>query len=154
MREIITAKKIAIVSVKLIKEKGFLYKDRRCETPEAGYNLFANLVEDRADECLAVACLNIKNEPVNISVIQIGTIGKSLAIPRSIVRNALLSNASSVIVCHNHPSGDPMPSKKDVEFTQSLDKACKLMQINLLDHLIIGFGGQFISLRREKLGIG
>ncbi|KRL38356.1 JAB domain-containing protein [Liquorilactobacillus uvarum] len=133
------SKGVSVVSIKLIKEGSFLYEKRKCTTSQAAYGLFSSFIEDKANEQLVVAALNVKEEPVNISTVHIGTILSSMAIPRDVVRTAILSNAPSIIVVHNHPSGDTTPSKADISFTQELYKACELLQIKLLDHLIIGF---------------
>ena len=63
-------------------------------------------------------------------------------------------NAPSVIVVHNHPSGDPTPSPEDVAITRDLVKAGKLLSIELLDHVVIGSGGRFVSLNQKGLGFG
>ncbi|KRL02380.1 hypothetical protein FC81_GL000723 [Liquorilactobacillus capillatus DSM 19910] len=62
-----------------------------------------------------------------------------------------MSNAPSIIVAHNHPSGDITPSKADISFTQELYKVCELLQIKLLEHLIIGFGGSYLSMKSKDI---
>lgn len=146
----IPAKRVDYVSVKLVKESSFLYKDRVCNSTTGAYQLFSELIEDKPDEHLAVACLNTKLEPVNVAVLSIGSVTQANVYCRSVIRNALLSNAISVIVAHNHPSGNVTPSKNDVAFTKRLAKACAFMGINLLDHLVIGADGDFTSLKSEE----
>lgn len=85
-----------------------------------------------------IICLDNKNMPINYSLIAKGTINLSLIDPKTIFKTILLSNASSFIMVHNHPSGDPTPSEKDFEITYTLKKASKLLDINFLDHIIIG----------------
>lgn len=144
-------KRVSIVSIQLVKKDSFLYEKCKCTTPKAAYELFSNFIENKANEQLMVATLNIKGEPVNISTVHIGTISRSIAIPRDVIRTAILSNASSVIVAHNHPSGETTPSKEDISFTRDLYQACELLQIKLLDHLVIGFGGEYLSMRAENM---
>lgn len=144
------AKRVSCVSVKLVKEGGFLYKDRVCDTSLSAYNLFAKIIEDKPDEHLIVACLNAKSEPVNVSIISIGSVTEAQVFARSVIRNALLSNSTSVIIAHNHPSGDPTPSKQDINFTKELKQACDYMRIRFFDHLIIGSSEKFISLREQR----
>ena len=72
-----------------------------------------------------------------------GTLSQTSIDCRTVLRNSLLVNASSVILLHNHPSGDPRPSQQDIHFTDRLNKACSLMDIKLLDHIVVGENGYF-----------
>jgi DNA repair protein RadC len=69
-----------------------------------------------------------------------------------VLRPAIRENAPSIIVAHNHPSGDPTPSPEDVSVTRDLVAAGKLLDIGVLDHLVIGSGGNFVSLKERRLG--
>lgn len=82
--------------------------------------------------------LNSKLIPLDQQMLSKGTIDHTAIDCRTVLRNALLLNASSFILLHNHPSGDPNPSKEDISFTDKLRKACSLIDINLLDHIIVG----------------
>ncbi|MFT9096949.1 JAB domain-containing protein [Liquorilactobacillus sp.] len=86
-----------------------------------------------------------------MSTVHIGTIPRSIAVPRNVIRTAILSNASRVIVAYNYPSGETTTSKEDINFTRGLYQACKLLQIKLLDHLVIGLGGEYLSMRAENM---
>lgn len=142
-------KRVNIVSVSLVRESSFLYEPRRCSSAVSAYQLFAPFVEDKDREHVVIAGLNTKHEPTIISVVHIGSVNQSIAIPRDILKPLLLSNAVSCIVCHNHPSSDPRPSANDIQFTKKLRSCCELLNIELLDHLIIGFEGNYLSLRAE-----
>ncbi|MGG5342086.1 JAB domain-containing protein [Enterococcus sp. AZ192] len=142
-------KRVAIVSLELVKEASTFYAARTCTSPQAVYELFAPFIETKDREHLVVAGLNVKNEPTAIQVVHIGTINQSLAFPRDILKMALLSNSVSICVGHNHPSGSVTASLSDIEFTAKLEKACRLLQINLQDHLIIGSGGKYLSMKAE-----
>lgn len=72
-----------------------------------------------------------------------GTLTQTSIDCRTVLRNALLVNAASLILLHNHPSGDPRPSTQDIHFTERLKNACYLMDVQLLDHIIIGEDGFF-----------
>lgn len=147
----IVKKRVNVVSLQLIKESSFLYKPRKCSSPEDSYQLFSQFIEKEATEHLLVACLNTKGEVVNISTVHVGSVNQSLAVPREIVETALLSNALSIIICHNHPSGSTMPSENDLRFTESMKNACMLLQINLFDQLIISANGDYLSMKQEGL---
>ena len=143
-------KLVSLVSLQLVKEKGFLFEPRTCLSSMSAYQLFAPFIRDKATEHLMVACLNAKGEVVNISIVHIGAVNQSLAVPREIIKVALLSNAISIVVSHNHPSGST-PSQQDIDFTQKLAKACEMLQITLHDHLIISANGDYLSMKAEGL---
>lgn len=142
-------KRVNVVSLQLIKESSFLYKPRKCSSPEDAYELFSQFIEKKATEHLVVACLNTKGEVVNISTVHIGSVNQSLAVPREIVKTALLCNAVNIIVAHNHPSNSTEPSREDRRFTKNLLDACQLLQIGLRDHIIIAADGNYSSMRRD-----
>ncbi|MEN9404747.1 MAG: hypothetical protein RL091_3450 [Verrucomicrobiota bacterium] len=82
--------------------------------------------------------LNRKNRPLGRHMVTLGTATSSLAAPREVFRGAILAGATSLVVSHNHPSGDPAPSAADVQVTRSLRDAAKIIGIDLLDHVIVG----------------
>ncbi len=99
-------------------------------------------------EIFAVLCLNTKQQPIAYHVISRGTIDATVVHPREIYRAAILSNAAAVILLHNHPSGDPEPSRDDLTMTQQLAAAGSLLGIPVLDHLILG-ADQYCSLQQH-----
>lgn len=125
------------VSIRLVKDKP-LYSDKPITSPEAATTLVSDLISDYDREAIVVANLDTKNRPINLSVIGIGTLNSALFSPREILKSAILSNANSIMLFHNHPSGIPQPSQDDINVTNELRKACDIMQIKLLDHIIIG----------------
>jgi len=78
-----------------------------------------------------------------------GTLQRALVEPREVLREALLCGAAGVVVFHNHPSGDPTPSLEDLKFTRHLVDACAAVGMDLLDHLILGDPGRWVSLRQR-----
>lgn len=84
--------------------------------------------------------LDRKNRLIADEVTQTGTVDHTPLYPREIVRRALQLDASAIILVHNHPSGDPTPSRADIEMTREVDRACKALSITLHDHLIVGAG--------------
>lgn len=143
-----SAKRVNVVSVKLVKETSLLYKKRSIRSPEDGYDLVKSFLEDKDRENFIVVALDTKNQPVSINVCHIGSLNSSLVSPREIMKTAILSSAASIIVAHNHPSGDTQESREDIEVTKRLSEAGKLMGIELLDHLIIG-DGKYTSLKEK-----
>ncbi|WP_261798205.1 JAB domain-containing protein [Brevibacillus massiliensis] len=94
--------------------------------------------------------LNTKNEVVGISTIHTGTLNASLVNPREVFTDAVLHKAASIILCHNHPSGNPSPSSEDITVTKNLQKAGKMLDIDVLDHIILGYD-RFLSLKEQGL---
>lgn len=99
------AKRVDIVSLKLVKEGSLLYKERSIRSPEDGQKLMNRILQNADREHFIVVSLNTKNEPTNINVCHIGSLNASLVHPREVFKPAILSNAASIIVGHNHPSG-------------------------------------------------
>jgi DNA repair protein RadC len=97
------------------------------------------LVNEKREHFYAVL-LNSANEVMRKALIHIGTLTMSIVGPREIFREAIREGASTMIVAHNHPSGDPTPSPEDIEVTKQLVQAGKLLDIPVLDHVIIGRG--------------
>jgi DNA repair protein RadC len=89
-------------------------------------------------EMFYVVCLTRKNRPLGRHRVTIGTATAALAHPREVFRAAILASAAAIVCVHNHPSGDPVPSKADLDITRLLREASKTVEIDLLDHVIIG----------------
>ena len=131
------AKRINIVSIKMVKESSFLYQTRTISSPKDAYEMIKEQLEGLDREQFIIACLNTKNEPTNISVVSVGTLNKAIVHPREVFKTAILSNAASIMAFHNHPSGDTEPSQQDIQLTQRLVEAGELLGIKLLDHLCL-----------------
>jgi len=107
-------------------------------------------LRDKTREHLAALYLNARNELVFKKHIFVGTLDANIAHPREIFEHALTNHASSVILVHNHPSGDPEPSKADLEITKRITEAGKILGIDVLDHVIITKTKVF-SFKEKKL---
>ena len=142
------AKRINVVSIKMVKEASFLYQTRQILSPNDAYEMIKEQLEGLDREQFIVSCLNTKNEPTNITVVSVGSLNKAIVHPREVFKTAILSNAASIMVFHNHPSGDTTPSDQDIQLTHRLVEAGELLGIKLLDHLIIG-DGSFMSLKEK-----
>lgn len=97
------------------------------------------MIADSNKEFFMALYLNTKNGVLKQEVISIGSLNANIVHPREIFKTACMISASSIIVAHNHPSGDPLPSREDIEITKKLHEAGKMMGIELLDHVIIGY---------------
>ncbi|HET6498857.1 MAG TPA: DNA repair protein RadC [Coriobacteriia bacterium] len=95
--------------------------------------------------------LNTKNHVLRVVEVSIGSLNASIVHPRELFKEAVRLSAASVVVVHNHPSGDPTPSGADIQLTRRLVKAGDVLGIELLDHVVIGDGGSHSSLREMGL---
>jgi len=143
-----SAKRVNIVSLKLIKENSFLYPERNVKSPDDAYKLLKQFLVDVDREYFLVLCLDTKNQPTALNICHIGSLNASIVHPREVLKSAILSNSASIIVGHNHPSNDPTPSKEDIEVTKRLKKAGEIIGIELLDHIIV-CADSFISLKEK-----
>ncbi len=102
-------------------------------------------------EHLRVLLLDTRNRLITIETVYVGSLNLSLVRVGELFRAAIQRNAASLILAHNHPSGDPTPSPEDAALTRSVVQAGKLLDIEVLDHLVIGYG-QFVSMKEKGLG--
>ena len=145
------AKRVNIVRVKMVREASLLYPQRRIRMARDVVELFLTFLQETDREQFFLLCLNTKNEPTALHTVSIGSLDASIVHPREVFKVAILSNAASVIVAHNHPSGDPSPSQPDLEVTQRLQEAGELLGITVLDHIIVGTEGAYTSLKERGL---
>jgi len=104
--------------------------------------------QDREIFCIVI--LDSRNQVLGVNTVSIGSVSASIVHPREVFRPAILMGASSIILSHCHPSGNPSPSKDDIELTRRLHKAGEILGIEVLDHIIIA-DTQFLSLKEKGL---
>jgi DNA repair protein RadC len=112
-------------------------ESKKADSPEAVFNILKPLIEDEIKEHFIVVLLNNKNTVLCYEVVSIGTISESIVHPREVFRSAILKSASAVVLAHNHPSGELQPSREDIATTERIEKAGKIIGIEVLDHLIL-----------------
>ena len=118
-------------------------------SPEDVYKRLDHLRYERKEH-FVVVMLDSKGQIQRIAPVHIGTVNMSVVGVREVFREAIRDGASSIIVAHNHPSGDPTPSPEDIEVTEKLVEVGKMMDIPVLDHIIIGYD-HFTSFHRKGL---
>ena len=125
------------------------YTDRYViRSPEDGANYVMNDMRFLSQEHFVCLYLNTKNQVLHKQTIFIGSLNASIVHPSEVFREALKRSAASIICLHNHPSGDPAPSREDIEVTKRLVECGKMIGIDVLDHLIIG-ENKFVSLKEK-----
>ena len=129
-----------------------LYSDQPLSTPAAALDVMRREMSQYDREVLCVVNMNARLQPINFNVVSVGDINASIAAIPNILKSGLMSNASSFMLLHNHPSGDVTPSHDDITTTRKVIEAGKLMGIPCVDHIVIGGGnGNFCSLREQQL---
>ena len=123
-----------------------LEKNYIISKPEDIYDLVKDDMKYFEQEHFRILMLNTKNIVINIKDIFIGASNSSVIETRKVFKEALKYNAKNITICHNHPSGDPNPSKEDVNISLRIKEAGKIIGIDLLDHIIIG-DNRFVSLK-------
>lgn len=144
--EFIKIKKVKMVTDGTLRVEGGL---KKLSSPKDAAKVLQMYLKDEDREVMACMCLNTKNAIVNISTISIGSLNSSIVHPREVFKIALLSNSASIIVGHNHPSGDTTPSKEDINITHRLKECGKILGVELLDHIIIG--DNYTSLKEKGI---
>lgn len=135
-----------------LAERTVLYSDEPVNTPRKASEMMAGMLSTMDREYLCVVNLNARLQPINFNIVSIGGLDSAPAPVSNIFKSAILSNASGIILLHNHPSGDPKPSKEDIWITRKVEEASKIMDVRLLDHVIIaGKTGAMYSFQENSL---
>ena len=159
LEELCQIKGIGIAKAAQIKASFELAKRENLETdeenfdiknPEAVCKLISSTIKEKAKEHFKLILLNSRNKKIGISTISVGTLTTSLVHPREVFKEALAHSAASVILAHNHPSGDPEPSEDDLKITRKLVESGKILGVEVIDHIIIG-KNNFYSFREKGL---
>lgn len=135
-----------------LNERTVLYSRQPINTPERAIEVMGKVLASLDREYLCVVNLNSQLHPINYNVVSIGGLDNALAPMSNIYKSAILSNASSIIMLHNHPSGVAEPSEQDRQVTRKVEDASQLMDIRLLDHIIVAGGtGEMYSFMEHGL---
>lgn len=123
----------------------------RITCPADAANLFLAAMSTEAQEQLRVMLLDSRHRVQRMSVVYVGNVNTSMIRVAEVFRQAVKDNSAAIVVAHNHPSGDPTPSPEDVRVTEQMVRAGKMLDIEVLDHLIIG-KQRYVSLKERGLG--
>ena len=147
MRKINTLQKVNVVSIQLVRERSLAYGSKRINCPADAANIAGDFLAGVDREHFVVLCLDTKNNVNALNTVSVGTLNSSLVHPREVYKAAILANSNAIILSHNHPSGDPTPSREDLEVTKRLVEAGNIMGIEVLDHIVIGDNGKYVSFK-------
>lgn len=120
------------------------------KNPESVVKAIRATIKDKAKEHFKLVLLNSRNIIIGITEVSVGTLNANLVHPREVFKDAIIHNAASVVLAHNHPSDDSEPSEDDLEITKRLVEVGKILGIEVIDHIIITKSG-FLSFKDKKL---
>lgn len=138
-------KNIEIVKVMLVKDIGNAYRVKEIKKQETAASVVKEFLAGEDREVFITINLDNSDRINSINIVSIGSLNAAIIHPREVFKASILSNANAIILAHNHPSGNPDPSKEDIEITQRLFECGKLLGIKILDHIIIG-DEEYVSL--------
>lgn len=140
--------KVPIIHLQMVRDKEIEYGSHHMRSPEEAVDLIRKYLDGAACENLVVCAIDTRGKPVLIQTVRIGSVNLCYYSAADIFKVALLSNAAGIILFHNHPSGEPEPSKEDIQMTVRVKKAGELLGIALQDHIIIG-EDRYYSFREQ-----
>jgi DNA repair protein RadC len=126
------------------------FSDKKITSPQDIADIFIPLLRDELKEQFIIICLSSANKIIKREVISIGNLNSSVVHPREIFKAAIENSSASIILIHNHPSGNPEPSSEDISITKKIVEAGKLLDIPVFDHIIIA-GNSFTSFVERRL---
>ena len=138
-------------TISLVREGSVGVEDKIARDSATARDILAPVFVGLDREQCVVMVLDAKHKVIGINVVSVGSLNVSIVHPREVFKPAILLNAAAVILAHNHPSGDPTPSEEDHALTNRLQEAGKCLGIPLLDHLVLGDHGTFMSFADQGL---
>lgn len=143
---------LQVFNLRMVKEREIPYnlEEARMNNPSRVHEILDEVFEmgSLCEEVLVLICLDTKNKPIGLFKVSQGTLNASMVHPREVFKRAILCNANSIILAHNHPSGDKTPSDEDKTITYRIQESGNLLGIRLLDHVIIA-GTDIYSMKQE-----
>lgn len=143
--------RVPIVKIQIVKERTLPYQESvHISSPEEAAQLIRAYLGEADREHFVVLMLSTKHRVNAIHTVSVGSINATIVHPREVLKAAILSNAAAIVVAHNHPSGDPTPSEDDLSVTKRLLQACRIVGIDLLDHVVV-CEDRYVSFRERGL---
>jgi DNA repair protein RadC len=138
------------LTISLVREPGVRLAERpQLQHPASAAKVLGEYIGDQDREHFVIALLSVRNRVLGVHTVSVGCLTASLVHPREVFKPAILAGAAAIVAAHNHPSGDPEPSAEDIALTRRLVAAGTTLGIDLLDHVVIGEHGRFVSLKER-----
>jgi DNA repair protein RadC len=136
--------------IALVREPGVTLAERpQLQYPAEAVPMLSQYIGEADREVFVIAMLTIRHRVLGLHTVSVGCLTSSLVHPREVFKPAILAGSAAILAAHPHPSGDPEPSAEDIAVTRRLAAAGQLLGVELLDHIILGEGGRFVSLRER-----
>lgn len=129
--------KLDVVSIRLVRDAPMV-SESEITSPKDAISLVGAALCEMDREVTCIINLRTDGVPINCNFASVGALNYSMAHPRELLKSSILSNANSIVLCHNHPSGKLVPSTYDIRLTHRMQQLCELVGIPLQDHIIIG----------------
>ena len=140
------ADKLEQVAIRMVEQPP-LYSNEPMNNPDAAIRVMNEFLSQMDRELFCIVNLQADLTPINMNIVSVGSLNEALINPREIFKSAILSNAHSMMLIHNHPSGNLTPSTSDIQTTARMQELGELMGISLVDHIITGRDGNYYSFR-------
>lgn len=140
---------VGIVKLQMIREEKALYGTAPFHRPGEAAEMMAPLFQNADREILAVLSLDITMTPIAAEIVAVGGVTGCSVDTRDLFKHAILSNATQILLFHNHPSGRLEPSRDDISVTVRIKEAGDILGIRLLDHIILGLDGTYVSFKES-----
>ena len=140
------ADKLEQVAIRMVEQPP-LYSNEPMNNPDVAIRVMNEFLSQMDRELFCIVNLQADLTPINMNIVSVGSLNEALINPREIFKSAILSNAHSMMLIHNHPSGDLTPSTSDIQTTARMQELGELMGISLVDHIITGRNGNYYSFR-------
>lgn len=138
------------VAIRMVKLPPLMSKEPM-NNPDAAVRLMNETLKEFDREAVVVVNLQNDLKPINMNFVSMGTLNASAVHPREILKTSILSNAASIMLFHNHPSGQLKPSREDIALTDQLQQACNTIGIPIIDHIIIGTDDRYYSFHEKRI---
>ena len=149
------AVRLTVFGLRVVKERSgnYDFEDKKISSPDKVRDILEEVfkLSELAEEVFILMCLDTKNKVTGLFKVSQGSLNASIVHPREVFKRALMQNANSIILAHNHPSGDTTPSSEDISITKRLNEAGNLLGVNVLDHIIVGANGKYKSFKEDGL---
>lgn len=136
------------VAIRMVQERP-LISNEKMDSPKAAIHVMSEFLSQMDRELVCVVNLQSDMKPINMNIVSMGALSESLVHPREMMKSAILSNAHSFMMIHNHPSGNLVPSKEDIAMTDRMHQVGELLGIQLVDHIITGRGNEYYSFHEK-----
>jgi len=142
---------IPVYNIRLVRERTLHFQTPPLNSPATAAQVLRTYLDDPDREHFVVLLLNTRHRVIGIHTAHIGSLNQCPIVHREVFKAAVLANAAAIIVGHNHPTGDPTPSRDDQRITKDLQAAGQLMGIEVLDHIVLGADPDHYSFKEHGL---